>query len=168
MPPGYSLKSYTYWGVTDISACVSFAGEIVDTPMLPSPFFHLTVPLFAIAVLVSPFLLSQLVNLFPKNVGYAVTIITSIYPPSECSFLWFIWRKRNCFMSIIELFPLCSWCPYPIWNLLGGNYPLPIHILESLQIKGMCNILFLKIWNKPLQIKYWTFHLHKSLNHLHL
>lgn len=114
MPLGCTLKSYIYWGVIDLPHCsiAKHRGKTGEAPVL-SAFVHQADPAFAIPVLMSPFLLSYLVNFFPQNVGCVVTVTTwvlpgHLYPLSGFSFLWSIWGKRNWFMSITKSLPLCT------------------------------------------------------------
>lgn len=82
-----------------------------------------------------------LVNLFSQNIGCVVT--TTILPghpcpPSGFFFLWSLWRKRNCFMSITELFPL--WTYFLISSetstLFVGKHPHPFTPQNIIRSKG--------------------------------
>lgn len=146
MPLGNSLKSYTYWGVKDSSVYFSVAiHREKNRKSSSATFCFFTSGLSSLCYGYSrvSFSAFPLVNFFSQHIGYVVTITTTIlpghpYPPSGFFFLWSVWKKRNCFMSITELFPLCTYflIPSETSTLLVGKHPHPFTPQNIIRSKG--------------------------------
>lgn len=148
MPLSYTQKIYAYWGVLDPTTFQHYKRQGVpclgEAPVLLSAFIHRADPLFAIADLVSPFLLPRLPNFFLKCWLYTNSYnpnASKPASPSELFSLWSIWGKWSCFTSITEWFPLgtCFLTISETSTLSVGLTP-PIHTQKVL--KSREHVLF--------------------------
>lgn len=129
----YTLKIYTYWGVIDLCHISALQKTGVpclrEAPVLLSAFIHQADSFFAIADLMSPFLLPQLLNFFLQNVGYILTITTQILLSPLLLPCGLFGEREAISHKLLSHFPLGTY--FPIISetsaLLIGHHPTRSH-----------------------------------------